>query len=149
MQFDKIVSKLQDRFMDLVKSCTVDLSFVFADANNVKQEADEHEEQADKETGDTEKDKSAAFFKQLDGEIQDMNSERGFRMLERQAYVTCCCKLVQLLKTKKWTKSSTNAFVKQVFFNKDNVFNQTQVEELEKVMNSLAGEDHTSMSKTG
>lgn len=124
------------------KAVTVDMSFMFDDATNVKKESDEAEDELPSGNDPTQD-----WWRNLALKVEYLKSDRGSRQFYRESFIDLMRTSIEQLATKKWAKSSVSAFVKEVFYNKKGFFSKEQIETIEELMAALNDESVVSTRK--
>lgn len=163
--FEKIISHMNDRFNELKERVVDRMEYIYMDTNNTKIEEEvEHSHKDDIDGNDgkgnelesidqikKEEDgsenqastkkvleaKTTEFFTKAIEEILTLTTEHGVMNLMRQGFILFERVAVKQLLAKKWARPCVSQFIKDIFFNKEAIFNPHQVEELEDIMEAL------------
>lgn len=127
--FNNIVQEVKDEFFRFHDLVTISKEFTFPDAMGVKMESDEIKEEDEEPEDVIEKVKKRAL-KILGNKFDLMN-------LKRLSYINFISLAIKQARVKKWSEMIIFNFVKEIFFNKDFVYNDEQKEKLGDLMEKM------------
>jgi len=141
-ELEAIVEAVKKKFFELKEQVVDKLEFVFQDAHTTKIEEDE--EDSDKlqpedpaQTAADLKQKHQEYFQKVEKQIESLKQQTGQMNAQRQGLLRFQKVCLKQLTYKKWIKPAVSLLIKDIFFNRQGIFNPKQTEQLEEYMEAL------------
>ena len=143
-ELEAIVESVKKRFFLLKEQVVDKLEFVFQDTHSTKieeepedfqiQQEQSHPQDPAKTATDT---KHLEYFQTAEKKIESLKQQTGQMEAQRLGLIKFQKVCLKQLSYKKWIKPSVSLLIKDIFFNKEGIFNPKQTEQLEEFMENL------------
>ena len=141
-ELEAIVEKVKKRFFELKEQVVDKLEFVFHDAHLTKIEEEDQtdqREQSDRHdpAQNTENLKHHEYFQRVENKVESLKQKAQQMDTQRLGLIKFQKVCLKQLVYKKWIKPAVSHLIKDIFFNKEGIFNPKQTEHLEECMEAL------------
>lgn len=143
-ELEAIVESVKKRFFHLKEQVVDKLEFIFQDAHATKieeepedshlQNAQSHPQDPALVPTDT---KHQEYFQSAEKKIESLKEQTGQMETQRVGLIKFQRVCLKQLSFKKWIKPAVSLLIKDIFFNKEGIFNPNQTEQLEEFMENL------------
>jgi hypothetical protein len=143
-ELEAIVESVKKRFFHLKEQVVDKLEFIFQDAHATKieeesedshlQNAQSHPQDPALIPTDT---KHQEYFQSAEKKIESLKEQTGQMETQRVGLIKFQRVCLKQLSFKKWIKPAVSLLIKDIFFNKEGIFNPNQTEQLEEFMENL------------
>lgn len=124
----------------LHKMVTEDLVLSLPDAQGLKVEAAEVDGGADTSAPTQTDGASAAFFAQLQSQLQNLSENEGLLIFYRSQFIQMLKVLLGKVKAKAWTKRHLMDIAKEMYLNRHGFFNASQEDELSTILDESSSQ---------